>query len=420
MLIRKKLKNGLKLLVAPVEGTKTITILVMVGTGSKYENKNNNGISHFLEHMFFKGTKKRANTQIISGELDSVGAVFNAFTAKEMTGYWVKVDSSKLDIVADVISDMLFNSKFDSKEIEREKGTIIEEVNMYHDNPMMYIEDVFEQCLYGDSPAGWDVIGPKENILKFQRKDFIDYFNSQYCAKNIIVCLAGDIKYNFEKKIFKYFGDFKNNVSLCKEKVIEKQNSPKVKIHFKNSKQANISVGVRAYPFGHKDEFILRLISVILGGSMSSRLFIEVRERRGLAYYIHTQIEHYSDTGYLATQAGVPVEKIKDSIKIILREYKKITKILVDKKELKRNIDLIKGRLIIQLEASDDVANWYAKQAVLRDKIFSPNQMLKKIKDVSASDIRRVAKKIFVNEGLNLAVIGPFKDKKKFEQILKF
>jgi predicted Zn-dependent peptidase len=419
MIKEKKLKNGLRFISAPIKGTKTVTALFMVATGSKYEEKSNNGISHFLEHMFFKGTKKRPNTKIISGELDSIGANFNAFTSKEMTGYWIKADSSKIDLVLDVLSDMLLNSKFDAKEINREKGTIIEEVNMYHDNPLMYIEDVFEECLYGNTPAGWDVIGTKENILNFKRKDFVDYFKSQYGSNNSIFCLAGDIKPGAEKKVDKYFSVFSESEVKEQAGVKENQSKPNLKLIFKDSKQATISLGVRAYPANHKDEYIAKLLSVILGGSMSSRLFIELRERKGLAYYIRTQVENYTDSGYLSTQAGVPVEKIEDAIKIILREYKKISKTLVSKEELKQNKDLIKGRSTIQLEVSDNVANWYARQAILRDKLLSPEEMYKKINKIKAEDIRRVAKEIFVNKNLNLAIIGPYKDSKRFVKILK-
>jgi len=401
-------------------GTKTAVILVMVGTGSKYESRQNNGISHFLEHMFFKGTKKRPNTQLIAGELDGVGAEYNAFTSKEYTGYWVKIDSAKIKLAADIVSDMLLNSKFDPAEIEREKGAIIEEINMYHDNPMMYIEDVFETCLYGDTPAGWDVIGRKDNIKLFKREDFIKYFKTQYCPENTVICLAGNINFKAEKLVKDYFVNFSKADFKDKLAVKENQTIPQVKLHYKKTNQANLSLGARTMPAGHKDEIVLKMISIILGGSMSSRLFTEVRERRGLAYYVRTQAEHYTDSGYLTTQAGVPVDKIDEVIKVILNEYKKLTKTLVSKKELDRTKDLIRGRSTIQLESSDSMASWYGRQAVLRKKIHSPEEFFKKIDKISAQDIRGVAKEIFVSKGLNLAVIGPFRDEKKFGKDLNF
>jgi len=417
---QKKLKNGLNLITVPMTGTKTITILVMVKTGSKYEDKKNNGISHFLEHMFFKGTAKRPTTLILASELDKVGAEFNAFTSKEYTGYWVKVDSSKIKLAVDIVSDMLLHSKFDFKEIEREKGVIIEEINMRHDNPIIHIEDVFEECLYGDSPAGWEVIGHKENILKLTRQDLLAYLNSQYGAGSTIVCLAGNIKGGGEELISRYFSHLGKTDFKDKEKIKEKQIKPQIKINYKKTGQANISLGVRGIPIGHKDEFILKVMSIILGGSMSSRLFTELRERKGLAYYVSTQAEFYTDSGYLTTQAGVPVEKVEAAIKIILSEYKKLKNILVSEKELKRTKDLIRGRSVIKLEASDDMAGWYAERAIMSDKILPPESFFKKVDQVKSRDIKTVARRIFVNKGLNLAIIGPFKDKKKFERILKF
>ncbi|MFH1523001.1 MAG: pitrilysin family protein [Patescibacteria group bacterium] len=413
------LKNNLKLITVPMTGTKTATILVVVGTGSKYENKKNNGISHFLEHMFFKGTKKRPNTLAISSELDGVGGEYNAFTTKEYTGYWVKVDSSKIKLAIDIVSDMLLNSKFDSEEINREKGVIAEEINMYHDNPIMYIEDVFETCLYGNSPAGWEIIGTKKNISSFKRQDFISYLESQYGAGNTVICVAGNMKNDIDKLIDKYFFKLKQCGFKEKQAVKEKQGKPNVKLHYKKTDQANLSLGVRTYPINHKNEYILKVLGIILGGSMSSRLFTELRERRGLAYYVRTQTEFYTDSGYLTTQAGVPVDKIEEAIKVILKEYRKLTKVLVSEKELIKTKDLIRGRSTIQFESSDNVAGWYAKQGILREKILSPENFFKEIDKVKASDIKKVAKEIFSSKGLNLALIGPSKNEKKFEKILK-
>lgn len=412
-----KLKNGLRFINIPMSGTKTATILVMIATGSKYENKENNGISHFLEHMFFKGTKKRPNALAISGELDGVGGVYNAFTGKEYTGFWVKVDAGKIGLAMDVVSDMLLNSKIELSEIEREKGVIMEEINMYQDNPIMHIEDLFEECLYGDQPAGWDTLGTKENVSRFKRKDFVNYLNSQYGAQSAVVCIAGNItelgsvhpEPSSGALVNKYFSKLKKSDFQDKRPVVEKQTKPKIRILYKKTDQAHLSLGVRAFPFGHKDEFALKVLSVILGGSMSSRLFLELRERRGLAYYINIMSELYTDSGYLTAQAGVPVGKLPQAVKIILKEYGRLKKDLVNKKELRRVKDLIKGRSVIQLEASDSVANWYGRQAILRDDIFPPEYYFEKISAVSAHDVRRVARDVFVNQGLNLAVIGPYK-----------
>lgn len=413
------LSNKIPLVTIPVKGAKTTTALIVFKTGSKNENAANNGISHFLEHMFFKGTKKRPSALAISSEMDALGGEYNAFTGKEYTGYWFKIANNKLDKALDILSDMLFNSLFDSEEIEREKGVIIEELNMYEDNPRMHIEDVFESCLYGDNPAGWETIGTKENILGFKRHDFINYLESQYGAKSVYVIMAGGIKPGDKKLAEKLFHTLRTNKYKSKLAVVEDQKAPQLKISRKKTDQAAMSLGIRAFPVGHPDEFKLKLLSVILGGSMSSRLFINLRERNGLAYYVSTITEAYSDSGYLTTQAGVPAGKMEKAIKIILEEYKKISKELVSAKELKRAKDMLQGRVLLQMEASDNLANWYARQAIYRKDIITPGEMMRKIKAVTPEQIRDLAKRLFVDKNLNLAIIGNLKVD-KIKPILKF
>lgn len=413
------LSNKIPLISIPIKGAKTATALIIIKTGSKYETRQNNGISHFLEHMFFKGTRRRPSTLALSSELDSLGGEYNAFTAKEFTGYWVKVAAPKIKSALDVISDMLLNSLCDEAEIERERGVIIEELNMYEDNPIMHVEDIFETCLYGDTPAGWETIGTKDNIRRFKRADFVKYLDSQYGARSVYVVLAGGFKETDKKSVAKMLASFKRNQWRDKLPVREKQTTPQVKVSYKKNDQINLSLGVRAYPVGHKDEFIVKLLSIILGGSMSSRLFINLRERNGLAYYVRTTAETYSDSGYLTTQAGVPIDKTEAAIKIILKEYKRLTTELVGTAELKRAKDLLQGKSLLQMEATDNLATWYARQAILRKKLLTPGEFLNIIKKISATDLQRTARKIFVDRGLNLALIGPVKES-QFKKMLKF
>lgn len=408
------------MIIAPVEGTETVTLLAMVDTGSKNEDRNNRGISHFIEHMMFKGTEKRPSTMVISSELDVLGGVYNAFTSKEYTGYWMKINHKQLNKAADVLSDMMFNSKFEQEEIDRERGVILEELNMYLDNPMYHIEDIFENLLYGDQPAGWDVIGIKETLNKMQRKDFINYINSQYGTNNMVLCLAGKIEKDVEKKILKYFSGKNNTKPVLRPKTKEKQIKPAHNFYYKKTDQAHLSLGVRTFPNNHKDENILKMIAVILGGSMSSRLFMNLRERNGLAYYVRTSPEFYSDSGYLTTNAGVPVDKLDKALKIIIREYNRMRTELISEEELKRAKDMVEGRVVIQFEASDNLANWYGRQVIMKEKITTPKDYLTAIKKITSADIKRVANKIFANDRLNLAVIGPYKDGKKFEKTLTF
>lgn len=388
-------------------GTKTVTVLAAVATGSKYENKSNNGISHFLEHMFFKGTKKRPSTLAISEELDRVGGAYNAFTSEEHTGYWAKVDYKHLNLALDVVSDIFLNSKLAAQEIQREKAVITEEINMYQDTPMQYVGQLFSQVLYGDQPAGWSIIGNKKNIKKFQRKNFLQYLQNNYVAQNTVICLAG----NIENNINKYFKNIKIGKPRPKEKTQEKQTKPESLIFHKDTDQTHFCLGVRGYSLFHKDKYALSVLGVLLGGMMSSRLWIKVRERQGLAYYVQTQVENQTDTGYLVTQTGIEHSKTEKAIKLILQEYSRLKNKKVAQKELQKVKDCIKGRIMLQLESSDAMASWICTQEVLQQEILTPEQVFAKIDAVNSEDIQRVAQDIFKNNKLNLAIICPKKSK---------
>lgn len=413
------LSNKAPLITVPIKGAQTATALLIFKTGSRHETKNNNGISHFLEHMFFKGTKKRPNTLMIASELDSLGCEFNAFTGKEYTGYWVKAAADKISNALEVLGDMLLNSQFSEEEIEREKGVIIEELNMYEDNPMMHIEDVLETCLFGDTPAGWETIGTKKNIKSFKRQDFIDYFNRQYGSNSGQLVLAGAIDSATLKASRNILANLKKNKWTKQVKSNYFQKLPKILAIFKDIDQVNLSLAVRTFPLNHAEEFHTKLLAIILGGAMSSRLFINLRERNGLAYYVKTDVEFYADAGYLTTQAGVPVNQTVKAIKIILDEYKRLKEELVNAEELKKAKDLLRGRLLLQMESSDNLANWYARQAILRPKIITPGDFLEKIDKINPQDILLTAQKIFTNKNLNLALIGRIKSQ-EVKNILKF
>ncbi len=400
------LSNKVPLYTIPIKGAKTTTALVLFRTGSKYETKDNSGISHFLEHLFFKGTKRRPNTLALSSEMDSLGGEYNAFTSKEFTGYWFKVANNKLAKALDIMGDMMFESLFDAAEIEREKGVIIEELNMYEDNPRMHIDDVFEACLYGETAAGRETIGTKKNILSFKREELMSYFQTQYGTKSVQIVIAGAIKPNDKKTVEKIFNRFTVNKYIDKTAVKENQKTPQLLISPKKIDQSVLSLGVRTYAIDSPEEFKLKLIAIILGGSMSSRLFINLRERNGLAYYVHTDTEFYSDSGYLTTESGVPKGKIKEAMKIILAEYKKISREIVPASELKRAQDILAGRVLLQMESSDNLARWYAREAMYRRKIMTPGDLIKIIKKITPTEIRESARKIFIDKNLNFALIG--------------
>ena len=414
-----KISNGATLIMVPLEQTNTVTILVLVRTGSKNENDRNRGISHFLEHMFFKGTVKRPTTLDISKELDRVGGVYNAFTGKEYTGFWVKVNASNFDLAADVISDILLESKFDQVEIDKERGTIIEEMNMYLDNPIMYIPTLFENVLYKGQPLGFDEIGTRETINSVQRKDFLEYYDNYYSTQNTVITVAGNIR-NEEvaRGIDKYFKNISKGKTVDQTVAYDEQSSPNTLINSRKTDQTHICIGVRGCGIENEDKYAMNIISAILGGNMSSRLFTSVREKNGLAYYIHTSCENYKDVGYVVTQAGVSNEKCIKAVKIILDEYKKIRDFGVSKDELDDAKEYLKGRMTIALESSDSMASFVAMQELYSGKILTPKEKFDKIDSVSQEDIKRVCGDIFVDRKLNLALIGPFENDSEISSIL--
>lgn len=418
------LDNGLRIITVPMKDNPTVTVLALAEAGSKYENKEVNGISHFLEHLFFKGTKNRPTSLDISKEFDGLGAQNNAFTGHEMICYWAKGQAKNLSKLLDIISDMYINSLFPEKEIEKEKGVIVDEINMYEDMPMVGIEDLFMELLYGDQPAGRKISGEKENIRKITREDITRYKNQHYVAQSTVVIVAGG---GFdEKKIIKEIEKKFEQISVTKKenkkKVIEKQTEPGVLIKNKKTDQTHLSLGARAFGLKSKQKAELQVLTGVLGRGMSSRLFQKLRDEMGVGYYVRASIEFFTDHGFLTVNTGVDNKRVFEVIKAILIEFKKTTQELVEEQELKKVKDYFTGNLMLGLESSDAIANYYGQQEILKKEIIEPAEFVKEIQAVTASEVRAIARKIFKNDRLNLALIGPFedKDKKQFEEILKF
>jgi predicted Zn-dependent peptidase len=412
------LKNGLRIITVPSKSTQTVTVLVLVGTGSKYEKEDEKGISHFLEHMYFKGTKKRPSSLEIAETLDKVGGIYNAFTSQEYTGYFAKVSREHFDLALDWVSDIFLNSTLPEKEIEKERGVIIEEINMRKDHPMEHVQVLWQKLLYGDQPAGWDVAGEIETVSKISRKDLIEYRKTQYIAPNTIICLAG----NFNEregieKVKKFFSKIKIGKSREKPKVIEKQERPEILFEKRETDQTHICLGVRGFNLFDERRYVQEILALILGGMMSSRLFERIRTKLGIAYYIETDAFSDPDTGYLVTRAGLSNEKLEEGISEILKEYRKIKREGVSKSELKKAKDCLKGKMNILLESSDAKASFFATQEILEKKILTPEQIFKKIDKVSQNDILKLAREIFRPEKLNLALIGPKEVKREILKI---
>jgi predicted Zn-dependent peptidase len=413
------LPNGLRIITQKLKSTKAVTVLVLAGAGSRYETKKINGISHFLEHMFFKGAKKYKNTKKVSEAIDSVGGDFNAFTGKEYAGYYVKTAGENVKIALDVLSDMLIHARFATKEIEKERGVILEEYNMYQDTPMYQIGWNFERLIIGDQPLGWDQIGTPKLIKSVTHDDFKKYQQKLYTPDNVVISITGDIDekkiISMAKKYFK-FDDEKKDYDFKAYKEMDEKET--VSLQEKKTEQAHVIVGVKSYQETHKDHWAEKVLGVILGGNMSSRMFLNVREKQGLAYYIHTSSENFTDIGILSTNAGVDLKRIDKAIKSIIQEYDKVAAKKIDTKELNKAKNFLKGKIVLRLEDSEEYAHLLGKYELLHNKKISPKDIMEKIDKVKEDDVFRVAKNLLKPERMKVAVIGPYSEKKQFEKLL--
>jgi predicted Zn-dependent peptidase len=415
------LKNGLRVITVPMKDNPTVTVLVLVEAGSKYEDKKVNGISHFLEHMCFKGTMKRPKAIDISRELDALGSQYNAFTSQEYTGYYAKSDAKHFTKILDIVSDIYLNSTFPEVEMEKEKGVIIEEINMYEDMPHRHVQDLLTDLLYGDQPAGWSVLGEKKNITGMKREDFVKYKKEHYAPKATTIVVAGKISEKIAlKEIKNIFNDLKNTKKVGKKKVVESQKNPKVLLKYKETDQTHFVFGVRTFDLFDKRNATLDVLSGILGGGMSSRLFQKLREEMGVGYYVRSYNDSSTDHGFFQISAGVDNKRIHEVLEAVLEECRKLKTYEVDEDELEKTKECLIGNMKLSLESSDDIANFYGAQELLKKKIVLAEDRAKELRKVTARDIKDLANSIFVDKNLNLALIGPFKEEKNFLKILKF
>lgn len=414
------LENGLRIITAPMKGTNTVTVLVLCGTGSDYESKEINGISHFLEHMFFKGTEKRPDHSIVAQELDGMGSVYNAFTSHEITGYYIKAGKTYLEKSLEILSDIYRNSLLKEEDIEREKQVIIEELHKDRDMPMLYVGWLWEQLLYGNQPAGWDVIGSEETIRNMKRQQFVDYFYHQYVASNTAIVVAGNFEEPATTQLIKdYFGGIRHTPPIRKKSPFqENQSSPALHVEYKETDQTHLIIGFRGYAAVHPRRYAADVLGALLGSGMSSRMFSEIRERLGLAYVVASDHDSYSNRGYLTTYAGVDHGKVEKTMRAVLNEYKRLCDEPVRETELKKVKDYIRGTTLIGLEASNAVASFVGGEEMLTGTPMTIDEVFAKIDAVSSDDICAVAKETIRLEKLSCAMIGPIKNQQPLEKIL--
>ena len=408
------LDSDLRLLTVPMDGVSTVTIVVMVDTGSNNESKDVSGISHFLEHMLFEGTEKRPKAKIIAEEIDRLGGYQNAFTDHEYTGCHLKVRAEKFVEALDIIADIFQRSLIDPAEVEKERGAILQEYRMIHDTPQRLIGYLYEELLYGDQPAGREIAGTPETISRLSADELRSYFQRQYARENTFVVVAGNLQLahpDIASAVDSAFGEVRPGAFRPRPPVAEAQANPRTSIRFKETDQTHLLIGGRA--FGVRDDgrrFAADVLAHVLGGSTASRLFEEIRDKRGLAYAVHASFDGYTTYGSIGTYAGVAHENLPKVVPLILREYARIRDETVPAEELLRAKESMKGRLAISLEASDDLAFFVGGEEVTTGTPMTMTEVFARIDAVTAPEIQAVAQRIFRPEGLNLALIGPHRD----------
>ena len=413
-----RLGSGLPVLTAPTDGTAAVTVLVFAGAGSRYEVQKTRGISHFLEHMFFKGGNKYKNAAAVSMAIDAVGGDFNAFTGKEYAGYYVKVAAEKAELACEVLGDMLLNARFPEDEIEKERGVIIEEYRMYQDTPMYQAGWDFETLVFGDQPLGWDTIGTEELIRSVKQKDFRQHKNELYTPDNLVATFAGKID---EKKSMQlaehYFGQIGGKKAQTFAKVVP-HNGKRVALTNKQTEQAHLVLGVEGVSALSDDHFAQKLLAVILGGSMSSRMFLNIREARGLCYYISTSTDNYLDTGLFSTRAGVDQSRLHEAISAIRTEYDTVAASGVTAAELRRAKDFLKGKITLSMEDSEERAHFFGKQQLMYPEVRDLPAYFEEVENVTVERLNMLAKKLLTPERLRLVVIGKEKDESALEGLI--
>ena len=413
------LDNGLTVITSTMPHSHSVCLVILVGAGSCYESNEEAGISHFAEHLFFKGTQQRPTSKEITQAIEGVGGIINAGTDKEIAVYWCKVASPHFPIALDVLSDLLLNSRFDDKDIEQERGIIIEEINMNLDLPQQRVNMLIDELLWPAQPLGREVIGYKQTVSSITREQLVGHVAHRYMPRNAVVSIAGNIEHqDAMAQIEPLFGKWAARQLSTGYTTNDKQTEAKVRIEPQDIEQAHLCLAVHGFSHSHQQRFTIDLLNIVLGGGMSSRLFAEIRERRGLAYDIHSYTEHFLSSGSFAVYAGVDPQKVETVVTAILEEIRKLKQgITAD--ELTRAKELSKGRSYLRLEDSRNVALWHGTQEILLRKILSLDDIIALVDAITMEELEEVAEKVLVDSGLNLAVTGPVKEEEPLRQLLK-
>lgn len=407
------LPNALRLVVSPVPTVGSVTVLVLVKAGSRYEHAANNGIAHFLEHMFFKGAKKYVTAKEVAMAVDDIGGVSNAFTDKEYVGYYIRVASEYVETAFDILSDMLLESTFPSEEIDKERNVILEEMHMYQDAPAQQIFWNFEKHILGNQPLGWDEIGTKACLDSISQQDFFAYKKKFYTPDRMVISVAGNITPKYAKDLTeKYFGGMQDTAQASFTPFIQ-NTTPSLHVQHKDTDQAHVMLGYFGLPMAHPLRTAQKVLTTIVGGNSSSRMFQELREERGLCYYVHTGSSSYHDTGTLYAKAGIALQRIEEALPALVTEMKKATKAMsFTQEELTRAKNYMKGTLALSMEDTESVAHFMGKEWLLKDEINTFEDVKERIDACTLADIAEVAS-MLASQKLYASIIGPYEEKKE-------
>ena len=413
------LDNGLRVIISPMPHRRSVCLAVLVGTGSCYESQREAGISHFAEHLYFKGTQRRPTAKEISQDIEGVGGIINASTDKEVTIFWCKVASSNFLIALDVLHDLLLHSRFNSKDIEQERKVIIEEINMNLDIHQQRVSMLIDELLWPEQPLGREVAGDKETVTSITREQLLDYVARRYLPSNAVLSVAGNIQHEEAiAQIEPLFNKWAAGELVTGYTANDKQTAARLRIEPRDSEQAHLCLAVHGFPHSHPQRFTLDLLNTVLGGGMSSRLFTEIREHKGLAYDIHSYTEHFLSSGSFTVYAGVDPKKLEIAVAAVLDEVSKL-KQGITPDELSRAKELLKGRLQLQLEDSQNMALWLGSQEILRRHILSVDEIISTIDAISTDELITVAEELLKTAHLNLAIVGPVKEEEALLESLR-
>ena len=414
------LDNGLRVLSSWMPHTRSVSICIFVGAGSRYEDDPQAGLSHFVEHMLFKGTQRRPSSLDISGAIEGVGGMLNGSTDREISSYWVKVARPHFLLGLDVLTDIIRHALFDPKETESERSVIQEELGMSNDHPGYRVDVLIDDMLWPNQPMGRDVGGTKESVQGIGHDMVVDYFHQQYVPSNMVISVAGEVTHSdVLEALAPLVIDWPDGTPLEWHPVaVNGQEKAQVRVEWRRTEQAHICLAMPGISSRDPDRYALDLMNTVLGEGMSSRLFAEVREKQGLAYDIHSSVSHFRDTGSIMVYSGVDPKKAQRTVSTILRELERM-KEGVPQSELNRGRELVKGRLLLRMEDTRAVAAWAGAQELLHDRVLTVDDVVERVSGVTAEDIERVANQYLVPENLNLAVVGPYRSDRQFHRLLK-